>query len=125
MSAALLRIELRRSAALLAFPLLLAVAWFIGRGLLPTGLHVWLDTSNAVRNSVLMLIPLVGGLSAWTAIRNRRRGMGEMLATTPLSPVSRDLGTWAGTALWGVAAYALYACILLAHTLPNAPWGAP
>ncbi len=125
MSVGLLRIEFRRSVGLLAFPLFLAVAWFLGRGFLPTGLLVWLDTSSAIRSSVLPLIPLVGGLSAWTAIRNRRRGMGEMLATTPLSPVSRNLGTWAGTALWGVAAYALYACVLLALTLPNATWGAP
>ena len=125
MRAALLRIELRRSVALLALPLLLTVAWFIGRGLMPTGLLVWLDTSNAIRNSVLTLIPLVGGLSAWTAIRNHRRGTGEMLATTPLSPASRDLATWAGTTLWGIAAYTLYACVLLALTLPNATWGAP
>lgn len=121
----MLRIELHRSAGLLAFPLLLAVAFAVGEAYAPIGLSVWLDTSVAIRSSVLLIGPLIGGLSAWVAIRNRRRGIQEMLSITPHPPLLRDLSTWAGTAFWGVAAYVFFAAVLLAPTYLNATWGTP
>lgn len=125
MNTGLLRIEFRRSAGLLAFPLMLAVAFAMGRAYAPMGFYVWMDTSVAIRSSVFLIGPLMGGLSAWVAVRNKRRGIQEMLSITPRPPIARDLITWAGTALWGVAAYLLFAAILLTFTYPNATWGVP
>ncbi|CAN5878554.1 hypothetical protein BH23ACT11_BH23ACT11_19060 [soil metagenome] len=124
-SVSMLRIELRRSVGFLAFPVLLAVAFAMGWAYTSLGFDVWLDTSIAIRSSVLLVGPLIGGLSAWVAIRNKRRGIQEMLAIAPRSPVVRDLTTWAGTALWGVLAYLLFAGVMLALTYPNATWGTP
>lgn len=121
----MLRIELRRSAALLFSPLLLAAACLLVWQLLPTGLYIWLDTSIAIRYSVLLLGPILGGLSAWTAIRNRRRGVVEMLNITPRSPITRDLLTWTGTVLWGIFVYAGFAAVMLTLTWRNATWGFP
>lgn len=127
MSAArsLLRLELKRSVGLLLFPLLLLAAWYGASTDLPSGLYLWLDTSFAIRDSVILLGPLVGGVSAWMASRNRRRGMEEMLIITPRPSAVRDLAAWAGTALWGVAAYVLFAVVLSILTWQNATWGGP
>jgi hypothetical protein len=118
-------IEARRGIALLAAPFLIAAAWFVSQDSLPTGFHVWLDTSSAIRGTVLYVAPLVGGLSAWAAGRDGRRGVGEMLAVTPRPPFHREFANWAGTALVCVAAYWVFAAVMLGLTLPNATWGAP
>lgn len=121
----LLRIELRRSLALLCFPLLVGItAWLALQGM-PDAVYVWLDTSKAVRDTVLFTGPLVAGLSAWVASRNKRRNIGEMLSITPCPGPSRDLATWAGTALWGVAVYVVLAVGLGVPTWWNATWGGP
>lgn len=127
MSAArsLLRLELKRSVGLLLLPLLLLAAWYSASTDLPSGLYLWLDTSFAIRDSGILLGPLVGGVSAWMASRNRRCGMEEMLIITPRPSAVRDLAAWAGTALWGVAAYVLFATVLSILTWRNATWGGP
>ena len=120
---ALLRIELKRSIGLLLFPLLLLAAWYGASNSLPTGIYLWLDTSSAVRESVPFLGALAGGLSAWMAGRNHRRGVEEMLNVTPRPSAARDLISWAGTAFWGIAAYLLFAAVLSVLTWQNATWG--
>ena len=122
---ALLRIELKRSIGLLLFPLLLLAAWYGASNSLPTGIYMWLDTSSAVRESVPFLGALAGGLSAWMAGRNHRRGVEDMLNVTPRSSIVRDLTAWAGTTFWVVAAYLLLAAVLSALTWQNATWGGP
>lgn len=128
----MLRIESRRSIGLLCFPLLFAAAWWIAsRGGMyaetfgPERFRLWLDTSKAVRDTVLFTGPLVAGLSAWMASRNKRRGMGELLSVTPRPSALRDLTIWAGTALWGMAAYTLIAAIFCLLTWRYATWGGP
>lgn len=121
----LLRLELRRSIGLLLFPMLLAAAWYGASIQLHPGIYVWLDTSSAVRASVTLLGALAGGLSAWMAWRSHRHGMEEMLSITPHSSVARDLLAWAGTALWGIAAYVLFVAAISVLTWRNATWGGP
>ena len=122
---ALLRIEFRRSVALLCFPLLIVAAGWLTRGSLPAGVYTWLDTSGAIRETVPFVGSFVAGISAWTAGRNKRRGMADLLLSTPRPPAARDLTTWAGTALWGAAVYVTLAAVLLSMTWWNATWGAP
>ena len=122
---ATLRLEARRSLALPLFPLILGLAvWFV-IVTRPFEVFVWLDTTSAIRETVLFFGPLIGGISAWMAGRDSRRGMGEMLCVTPRSPVLRDLATWGGTALWGLAVYAALTGLLFVPTWWNATWGGP
>lgn len=123
--AGLLRIEFRRSLGLLVFPVLFAVGWLLSGDVMYGEAYVWLDTSAGVRYTAFFLGPLIGGVSAWMAGRNRRRGMVEILTTTPHPSVVRDLSVWAGTALWGITAYGLLAVALGTLTWWNATWGAP
>ena len=130
MNARLLRIESRRSVALLCFPFLLGVAFWIAwqemEARFPGAeVYIWQDTSRSVQLTVIFVGPLVAGLSAWVADRNRRRGMGDLLSTTARPSALRDLTTWAGTALWGIAVYALLAVVVGIATLLHATWGAP
>ena len=78
----MLRIETRRSVALLLSPLILLAAWWMAyNGMYGTmyeaswtGVYIWEETSSTLKDSVLQIGPLVAGLSAWAAGRNRRRG---------------------------------------------------
>lgn len=121
----MLRLEVRRSIGLLVFPLLVVVGWLLSGNVMYGDAYVWLDASAGVRSTTILLGPIIGGVSAWTAGRNGRRGMTEILSTTPHLTVSRDLGVWVGTAMWGVGAYALLSVVLGALTWWNATWGAP
>ncbi|MDP9477915.1 MAG: hypothetical protein M3R38_19900 [Actinomycetota bacterium] len=122
---ALLRIEFRRSVGLLCFPLLVVAAGWLAKDSMPVGVYTWLDTSGAIRETVPFVGAFVAGISAWTAGRNKRRGMADLLSSTPRSLAARDLTTWAGTALWGAAVYVTLAAVLLSVTWWNATWGAP
>ena len=122
---ALLRIEFRRSVGLVCFPLLVVAAGWLAKDSMPTGVYTWLDTSSAIRETVPFVGAFVAGISAWTAGRNRWRGMADLLFSTPRSPAARDLITWAGTAFWGAAVYVALAAGLLSVTWWNATWGAP
>lgn len=123
--AGLLKIEFRRSGGLLIFPVLVAVGWWLSGDVMYGKAYIWLDTSAGVRYTTFFMGPLVASVSAWMAGRNHRRGMTEMLSTTPRSHVVRDLGVWAGTALWGISAYGLLTVVLGTLTWWNATWGAP
>ncbi len=129
-TAGLLRIESRRSVALLCFPFLLGAAFWIAwqdmKARFPDAdVYFWQATSLSIQLTVVFVGPFVAGLSAWVADRNRRRGMGDLLSTTARPFILRDLTTWAGTALWGIAVYALLAVVLGIATLLHATWGAP
>ncbi len=129
MSWGILQIEFRRSVALLLSPLILAAAWFASwygmYATMPRNIYLWTETSRVVKDSILTIGPLVAGLSAWAAGRNRRRGMGDLLSTTARPAASRDLLTWAGVALPCVAVYAGLIVLLGVPTALNATWGMP
>lgn len=126
---AALRIETRRSVALLLSPLILAVAWWMAwngmYGTMPRDIYLWQETSRVVKDSILQIGPLVAGLSAWAAGRNRRRGMEDLLASTPRPVFRRDLTTWGGVALPAVAVYVLLIVLLGIPTALYATWGVP
>ena len=74
---------------------------------------------------MILVGPLVAGLSTWAAGRNRRRGMEELLAATPRPAASRDLAAWGGAAVWHGFAYALAAGLVLLSAYVGGAWGSP
>jgi hypothetical protein len=78
-----------------------------------------------IRETLMLLGPLMAALAAWMAGRNRRCRMDELLATTPHSRTTHDLTVWVGTAVWGLLAYLEVALGLIVITAQQATWGAP
>ena len=123
MSGRLLLIELRRGAGLwllLALPL-----FFLLHRELPENAPFWFQTSLTVRDAVILVGPTLAGVAAWLAAREARRGLGELLGTTPRPAFVRRLTSYAGTALWGVAIYCLIGLAVMAFSWWRASWGGP
>lgn len=109
----------------MCFPLMVGVAWWFADATLISGFYIWLQTSVGIRQTILLVGPMMGGVAAWMAGRNSRHKMGELLAVTPLSPISRVLTAWGGTALWGVAVYGILIAAMFGLTFRSATWGTP
>lgn len=121
----LLRIEARRSLGLwllLAAPILIWFAFLQG---LPRVAPLWFETSVMVRNLVTFAGPLLAGAAAWMAGRDRRRGIEDLLATTPRPAFARTLATWAGATAWGVLIYVAIGGGIMALSWLRATWGGP
>lgn len=129
----LLLTETRRGVALLLSPFILAGVWWMawygtyGSMIEPgfSGAYIWEETSRVVKDSILTTGPLAAGIAAWTAGRNRRRGVGDLLSTTALPGARRELFTWAGVALPFVGIYLGLVVLLGVPTAINATWGTP
>jgi ABC-type transport system involved in multi-copper enzyme maturation permease subunit len=129
LSLGLLRIETRRSGGLLFLPVMLALAWLAGRtGRLEGGegaLRLWASSSTLVAHSEQIIGPVLAGVAAWAAGRERRRRIDDLLLTTPWSATARRLTQWLGIAVWGVAAYAVLVAYVFGGTWRQATWGGP
>jgi hypothetical protein len=121
----LLRIEFRRNAGLLLGLIIVAGAYLFGWDYLGSPLTRWSDGSVLLRDLGIFAAPFLGGIAAWMAGRERRRGAGELLETTPRPEFSRHLTTWSATALWGILGYALIGAVILLITYLRAAWGSP
>ena len=100
-----LRTELRRSAAPLA-----SIAMFVA-GAWTLAVHTdawsgrWAGLAAHVRTSLVVLCGVMVAASAWQAGRERRRGMAEMLGSTPRPPWQPLLVSWFAVSLGGVVGY--------------------
>jgi hypothetical protein len=121
----LLRIEARRSALLPLLPLCLALMYLtpIFQHLEPVAL--WTDRSTDLQSAVQMIGPFSAATAAWTASRERRRTMDDLLASTPCDQWRRWLASWAGTCGWAVLFYAAVGAVLFSLTAVQATWGDP
>ena len=121
----LLAVEVRRSAMLPMIPALAALLLLspIARHLTPVAL--WTSRSNDVQSTVQAIGPFVAGTAAWTAYRERRRAVSDLLASTPYPALARWLATWSATAAWAVLCYAANAGVVFAITVGQATWGRP
>lgn len=118
-------IEARRNAALWFVPIIVAVAWWMldSQGWTT---FLWDSTNRLLRNVVVPFAgPAMAGIAAWMAGRDQRRGIGDLLSTTPYSATARRLNLWAATAFWGILAYALFALYMMGQTTFQATWGGP
>ncbi len=121
----LVRIEARRSVGLWTFIPLILIAGWLAKVFLPVRVWLWPDTSQAIRATIVILGPLAAGIAAWMAGRDRRRKIGDLLATMPCPAPARNLATWTGTALWIAGAYVTAGIVLLGLTAWNATGGSP
>lgn len=128
MSIGLLRIEARRTVGLWLTPVMVVLVWVIyqQRSVGPNPLGaLWSDGSMAVRDTAQPLWSVIGGAAAWMAGRQSRRGMSDLLATTPCPDWWRELSTWTGTVAWGVLVYLVLSAVILVKTWTQATWGGP
>ncbi len=125
MSAALLRIELRRNTVLLLLPVLAALAVLSPAWRHLSALALWPGRSIDAQTALQGVAPLFAGAAAWVSGRERRRAMDDLLATTPRSAWARLLTMWAATTLWGVLLYLVIVAVILGVTARQATWGAP
>jgi hypothetical protein len=121
----LLRIEARRNPAPLVLPLLAALLAItpLAHDLTPVAL--WLDRSVDVESSLQLIGPFAAGAAAWTASRERRRVMQDLLASTPRDPFYRTLAAWLVSLGWLAAFYLALATVYLSITATQATWGGP
>ena len=121
-------LELRRSPALLAIPVLIGLAllaWYLFQ---QDEQHVsfhWPNASEDIGVAAIFLGPAAGGLAAWAAGRDRRHGLGDLLRTTPRPAVSREINLLSATTAWIVVAYAAAGISLGVATALKADWGGP
>lgn len=123
MNGRLLLIEARRSVGLLA--LLAVPIWFWLNLNLPQVAPFWFETSLLVRNATGAIGPILGGAAAWMAGRESRRGLHDLLATTPQPQLTRRLTTMLGATVWGLLGYLLVGAVVLAFGWSRATWGGP
>lgn len=121
----LFAIEARHNAALLLVPVILLFAWYMLDSQLWEP-YLWSSTNELLRKSVAPLAaPAVAGAAAWMAGRDRRRGIGDLVATTARPALFRHLMLWLATTAWALLAYLLVAGYMFARTVPRATWGGP
>src|SRR5215216_680471 len=105
----LLWIETRRSIGLLAFPVLAGLAWLAwflqSDSDQHSGIALWPQTSADIAFAVAFLGPAAGGLAAWAAGRDRRRGLGDLLETMPAPPTRQELTLLMATTFWALLAF--------------------
>jgi hypothetical protein len=122
-------IETRRNVGLLAFPLLIGLAWLAWliqrQEEQHTTIALWPQTSVDIAFAVAFLGPAAGGLAAWMAGRDRRRGLSELLKTTPAPATKRDMTLLAATTLWALLAFLAAGAYLGIVTAREATWGGP
>ena len=121
----LLRIEARRNPAPLVLPLLafLVLLPLLAQNLSPVAL--WLERSVDVERSIQIAGPFAAAAAAWTASREHRRQMADLLASTPRNPYARTLAAWLVSLGWMAAFYVALAAVYLSITATQATWGGP
>lgn len=118
-------LEARRTVAVWLLLPAVGLAWLLAWEGRPEDWLVWAQASVRVRDAALFTGPFIAGAAAWMAGRDRRRGITDLLATTPLPPWPRRLATWAGTTAWALVAYLAVGATIIGQTALQAVWGGP
>ncbi|HKE66243.1 MAG TPA: hypothetical protein VKB59_16545 [Micromonosporaceae bacterium] len=121
----LMRLELHRSTMLL---LLVPVALLLGFTELRNNLGqapLWGARSIVVQRSMELVGGIVAGVAAWTAARDRRRQVTELLCTTARPAWVRQIAAWAAVAAWSLLLYGAYVAVVFIVTARQATWGSP
>lgn len=124
----LLRMELRRNAMPWVLPLIAALFWFDSyRPSLATepiyGLRTFWNLGQG--HTIVDFGPFVAGVAAWMGSRDGRRGLADLVNATARPRWASQLATWAGTAIWAVAAYLVFVGVMLALYAHQGVGGAP
>jgi hypothetical protein len=124
--ARVLRLEIRRSAALWAVPLLLVLfyadSFRTGAGYPP----VWSVRASVISNHMLLdFSGFAAGFGAWAGSREGRRKTGDLLATTVRAAWARQASALAGTLFWLVLTFLAGVAVVYVSTALQATWGGP
>jgi hypothetical protein len=116
-AARLLRVELRRNAMPWILPLIAALFWFDSyrpsTGASPLyGLRTFWNMGQG--HTIIDFGPFVAGVAAWMGSRDGRRGLADLVTATARPRWAAQLATWAATAIWAVAAYLVFVCVMFA-----------
>ncbi|MDP9366428.1 MAG: hypothetical protein M3Q10_19760, partial [Chloroflexota bacterium] len=113
----LLAIEIRRSVALWFVPVMVALGLYISGGdPYADGLRLWGELRTKLGFVMVVMVPVAGAVAAWTAGRERRRGIEDALRVLPSPSAPRDLAAWAAATVWCVAAYLAVAAVRIVET---------
>lgn len=121
----LLWIEFRRCGGYWMLPLILPLVWLLNSGSDNRDVVLWFRTSIVTFQSYVVIGPLVAGLTAFLAGRERRRRAADLIATAPFSPFRHDLLLFGAGAAWGLVAYAIVGGWYLGRAMLFATWGGP
>ncbi|WP_433136345.1 hypothetical protein ACQPZ8_29490 [Actinomadura nitritigenes] len=121
----LLRLELRRNVVPLLLPVLTVLVWVSPYGRSLAEPAVWPRRAEVLQETLLGVGPVMAGAGAWTASREHRARMRDLLASTARGAWARTLPGWAATALWGLAFLAAATGVLYGLTGRAATWGGP
>ncbi|GAA2597399.1 hypothetical protein SMC26_00215 [Actinomadura fulvescens] len=117
-----LRVEARRTALLIAVPLLTAVGVVTAWLSLVPGVAYWDNTVVALVNSVRVLGPLAAGLTAWAAVRERRLDyLRDLTSRAPATGALVDMALLSAAAL---LAYGTVTAVVAVDTLLREQAGA-
>ncbi|AGL17184.1 hypothetical protein [Actinoplanes sp. N902-109] len=119
------RHEARHSIALAALPLLLFAHCALAVKWLWPGTDVWLNMTSAVVGASMLSGPMVAGIAAWVATRERRRRTAYLRLTSARSPFASLLLEWSVVAAVTTFAYLVVAAVLAVKTAVGATTGGP
>lgn len=121
----LLRVEVRRNTLVPLLPVMAAVLCLtpIADNLRPVAL--WTDRSSDLQGAIQAIGPFTAAAAAWMAGREHRRGMTDLLASTPAAAWRRVFATWSATCGIAAAFYACFGLVYFAITSVQATWGHP
>jgi hypothetical protein len=121
----LLRLELRRSTMLWMLPLLAVLLAFTELRNDLSHPPLWAVRSTDLQVQVELTGAIVAGLAAWTATRDGRRHVTDLVTATPRPQWIRQLASWAAVTIWGTLFYATCVAVVFVATIRQATWGGP
>jgi hypothetical protein len=123
----LLRIELRRSAALWFVPVLaVLVMWGTSSTMRPDGAPTLWERSSVQLGLMFVVVAFIMcGVGAWAAGRAQRRQMVDLLATMPRPAALQDVTLLTSTVGWGLVACVVAGAYIFAVAHREATWGGP
>jgi hypothetical protein len=123
----LFQIEARRSIALWFAPALaVLVIWGTLSTMRPDDAPtLWHRGSTQFGLMCVVAAFIMCGVGAWTAGRDRRRQVNELVATTPRPTLFQDVALLASTIAWGLIGCVLAAAFLFVAIDRKATWGDP
>jgi hypothetical protein len=122
----ILRMEISHCAFVWAIPLL-AVLFIYDPFRTASGYPaLWTLRASVVLNKFWPdCVPFAAGFSTWSGARERRRNVGDLLATTVRPAWTRQLCSLAGTVAWVLAVFLAGVAALYAKTATATTWGGP
>jgi hypothetical protein len=122
----LLRLELRRNAAIAILPLLAVAFWLDTYRMSMASFPVWGLRGAILADRVVSDFATFGaGVGAWMGSREGRRGAADLVGVTARPGWLRQSITLAATTCWMMTAYACCVAVLYGVTAGEGAWGSP